>query len=59
MHFRVETLTKELELSQINAFIVPPQSSMQNVRLDSRGDGVYIPEKYGMHEIVLEVGEDR
>jgi hypothetical protein len=32
---------------------------MHNVRLDTRGDGVYIPEKYGMHEIVLEVGEDR
>jgi hypothetical protein len=32
---------------------------MQYVKLDSTGAGVYVPERYGMHEIILEVGEER
>nr|XP_014086134.1 filamin-A isoform X5 [Bactrocera oleae] len=57
-HFRIDVLSREISLSSVKAFIVPPSGQPQPVRLNPHGEGVYIPEKYGMHEIVVEVGED-
>lgn len=42
----------------MKAFVVPPSGQPHPVRLNPHGEGVYIPEKYGMHEIVVEVGDD-
>ncbi|XP_039957213.1 filamin-B isoform X3 [Bactrocera tryoni] len=57
-HFRIDVLSREISLSSVKAFIVPPSGQPQPVRLNPHGEGVYIPEKYGMHEIVVEVGDD-
>lgn len=59
-HFRVELLTHDIELSNVRAFVVPPhEKSPQFVRLNSRGQGTFVPDKYGMHEIVVEVDDGR
>lgn len=58
-HFRVELLTKELDYSMVRASIIPPAGGApQPVKLH-RGEGSYIPDRMGMHEIVLDVNEDR
>lgn len=46
-------------MSSVRAYIVPPTGIQQSVKLNSNGKGAYVPDKYGMHEIVLEVNEDR
>ncbi|XP_054089626.1 filamin-C isoform X2 [Zeugodacus cucurbitae] len=57
-HFRIDVVSREVSLSSVKAFIVPPSGQPQPVRLNPHGEGVYIPEKYGMHEILVEVGDD-
>ncbi|XP_037956587.1 filamin-C isoform X2 [Teleopsis dalmanni] len=57
-HFRIDVMSREVSLSQVRAVIMPPTGHPQPVRLNAHGEGVYIPDKYGMHEIVVEIGED-
>ncbi|XP_055852874.1 filamin-A isoform X2 [Episyrphus balteatus] len=57
-HFRVDVMSREIDISSVRAVIVPPTGSAYVVRLNNHGEGVFIPEKYGMHEIVVEVGDD-
>lgn len=45
-------------MSTVRAFVVPSSGVAHPVKLNN-GQGVYTPDKYGMHEIVLEVGEDK
>lgn len=52
-------LTKDIDLSSVRAYVVPPTGIPIPVRLNSHGEGSYIPEKYGMHEILVEVGDDK
>lgn len=58
-YFRVDIFSREIEMSSVRAFIVPPTGVPQSVKLSGNGQGVYVPDKYGMHEIVLEVGDDK
>lgn len=59
-YFRVEILTREIEISDVKAFIDPPHSDvLHQVKVDQHGEGMYIPEKYGMHEIILQVKDDQ
>lgn len=58
-YFRVELTTNEIEMSSVRAFIVPPVGPPQSVKLSGNGQGVYVPDKYGMHEILLDVGDDK
>lgn len=58
-YFRVEILNREIDLSSVRAYILPPTGIQQSVKLNSSGQGSYVPDKYGMHEIVLEVNEDK
>lgn len=55
----MEVLNREIELSSVRTYIVPPTGIQQVVKLNNNGQGVYVPDKYGMHEIVLEVNEDK
>ncbi|KAL9699468.1 hypothetical protein quinque_002909 [Culex quinquefasciatus] len=58
--FRVEVLSREVELSKVKAYVATPNSNtMQPVKLNSKGEGSYVPDKYGMHEIVLEVDDNQ
>lgn len=59
MNFRVDLLSKELEYSQIKAYVVTPADQMHHARLQNRGHGVFTPDKVGMHEIVLDVDDIR
>lgn len=58
MHYRVEVLTKEIELSSVKSYVVPPSSIPHQVNINKHGQGSYIPEKYGMHEILVEVDDN-
>ncbi|XP_062543155.1 filamin-C isoform X1 [Armigeres subalbatus] len=58
--FRVEVLSREIDMSSVKAYVSTPNSNtLQPVKLSSRGEGTYIPDKYGMHEIVLEVDNNQ
>lgn len=59
MNFRIDILSKELEYSQIKAYIVTPADQIHPVRLQERGHGTFTPDKMGMHEIVLDVDDVR
>lgn len=57
---RIEVLSREVEMSKVKAFVSTPNTNtLQPVKLNSRGEGTYIPDKYGMHEIVLEVDDNQ
>lgn len=59
-YFKLEVLSRDIEISQVKAFIDPPHSEvLHQVKVDNNGEGMYIPEKYGMHEIILQVGDDQ
>lgn len=57
--FRVEVLNREIDISSVRAYVTPPTGIQQSVKLDANGEGSYVPDKYGMHEIQLEVNEDK
>lgn len=57
--FRVDVLTKEIDISSCKVYVVPPTGIPQLVKTNQHGEGSYTPEKYGMHEIVVEVGDDK
>ncbi|XP_016953074.1 filamin-B isoform X3 [Drosophila biarmipes] len=58
-HFRVDVMSRDISLSSVRCHVVPPSGQPgQPVRLNAHGEGVFVPERYGMHEIVVEIGED-
>ncbi|XP_032590388.1 filamin-A isoform X2 [Drosophila grimshawi] len=58
-HFRIDVLSRDISLSSVRCHVVPPSGQPGHpVRLNAHGEGVYVPERYGMHEIVVEIGED-
>ncbi|XP_005177800.1 filamin-C isoform X2 [Musca domestica] len=57
-HFRIDILSRDISLSNIKAFVLPPSGHPQPVKLNGHGEGVYIPDKYGMHEVVVEIDGD-
>ncbi|XP_058054906.1 filamin-A [Anopheles bellator] len=58
-HFRVEALSREVDLAKVKAFVsMPTTTTLYPVRLGPRGEGTFVPDKYGMHEIVLELDDD-
>ncbi|XP_016928916.3 filamin-B isoform X2 [Drosophila suzukii] len=58
-HFRVDVMSRDISLSSVRCHVIPPSGQPgQPVRLNAHGEGVYVPERYGMHEIVVEIGED-
>ncbi|XP_043645284.1 filamin-A isoform X2 [Drosophila teissieri] len=58
-HFRIDVMSRDISLSSVRCHVVPPSGQPgQPVRLNAHGEGVFVPERYGMHEIVVEIGED-
>ncbi|XP_041632980.1 filamin-A isoform X2 [Drosophila kikkawai] len=58
-HFRIDVLSRDISLSSVRCHVVPPSGQPgQPVRLNAHGEGVFVPERYGMHEIVVEIGDD-
>lgn len=55
----MEVLNREIDLTSVRAYVVPPTGIQQSVKLNNHGEGMFVPDKYGMHEIVLEVNEDK
>lgn len=43
----------------MRAYVIPPTGIQQSVKLGQNGQGSYVPDKYGMHEIQVEVNEDK
>lgn len=58
-YFTVELLTRDVDLSAVRAFVVSPAGHTQQVKIGDNGQCMYVPEKYGMHEILIEVDEQR
>ncbi|XP_055380209.1 filamin-A isoform X2 [Condylostylus longicornis] len=58
-HFRVDVLSREVDIHSVRTFVVTPSGVTHPVRLNKHGEGVFIPEKYGMHEIVVEIDQDQ
>uniref|UniRef100_A0A2M4CKF2 Putative actin-binding cytoskeleton protein filamin n=1 Tax=Anopheles darlingi TaxID=43151 RepID=A0A2M4CKF2_ANODA len=58
-NFRVEALSRDVDLTKVRAYVSQPNSNaLHPVRLGPRGEGTFLPDKYGMHEIVLEVDDN-
>lgn len=60
-YFRVEVLSKEVDTSRMKVYVVAPHDKgvATLVKLNPHGEGSFIPDIYGMHEILVEIGEDR
>ncbi|XP_049297957.1 filamin-B isoform X1 [Anopheles funestus] len=58
--FRVEALSRDVDMAKVKAYIsMPNTNTLHQVRLGSRGEGTFVPDKYGMHEIVLEIDDNQ
>ncbi|XP_040156643.1 filamin-B isoform X3 [Anopheles arabiensis] len=58
--FRVEALSRDVDMSRVRAYVgMPNTNTLQQVRLGARGEGTFVPDKYGMHEIVLEIDDNQ
>lgn len=59
--FRVDVLSKEVDVTSMKVFVVAPHDKgvATLVKLNQHGEGSFIPDIYGMHEIVVEIGDDR
>lgn len=60
-YFRVDVLSKEVDVSKMKVYVVAPHDKgvATLVKLNQHGEGTFIPDIYGMHEILVEIGEDR
>lgn len=60
-YFRVDVLSKEVDVSRMKVYVVAPHDKgvATLVKLNQHGEGSFIPDIYGMHEIIVEIGEDR
>lgn len=52
MYFQVELLDKELSTSALSAEIRAPDNRLHPAKLRN-GNGTFVPQKIGMHEIVV------
>lgn len=53
MHFGIELLDRELSYSSLSAEIRGPDNRIYGTKLNKNGQGVFVPQKIGMHEIVV------
>lgn len=60
-YFRVEVLSREVDVSRMKVYVVAPHDKgvATLVTLNDHGEGSFIPDIYGMHEIIVEINEDR
>ncbi|XP_045503234.1 filamin-A [Colias croceus] len=58
-YIKVESISRDLSISEVKVYIVNPLEQESRLKLDSRGSGEFVPEHAGMHEIVLVVDDIR
>lgn len=58
-HFTVELLSRELSLSDVRVTVLSPAGHAHPVKIGDHGRCSFVPDKYGMHEIQLEVDDQR
>jgi filamin len=60
-HFRIDVHSKEIDQSNMKVYVVAPHDKgvATLIKLNQHGEGSFIPDIYGMHEILVEVGDDR
>lgn len=60
-YFRVDVLSKEIDISSMKVYVVAPHDKgvATLVKLNPHGEGSFVPDIYGMHEIIVEIGDDR
>ncbi|XP_047523197.1 filamin-A isoform X1 [Pieris napi] len=58
-YIKVQSVSKDLSMSDVKVLIVNPLEQESRLKLDSRGAGEFVPEHAGMHEIVLVVDDIR
>ena len=58
-YFKVESMSREIEISSVKAYVNLPTNHLQPVKLNNHGEGMFIPDNFGMHEIVLEVEDNQ
>lgn len=54
-HFRVEVLDSAVHLSDVRVSVLSPAGHSHSVRIGDQGRCTFVPDKYGMHEIQLDV----
>lgn len=55
----MELLTRELDMSSVKAYVIPPAGTPHLVKIGANGQCVYVPDKYGMHEIQLQIEDQK
>ena len=60
-YFRIEVLAKDVDPSKMKVYVVAPHDKgvATLIKLNQHGEGSFIPDIYGMHEILIEIGDDR
>lgn len=60
-HFRIDVHSKEIDQLTMKVYVVAPHDKgvATLIKLNQHGEGSFIPDIYGMHEILVECGDDR
>lgn len=60
-YFRIEVLSRDVDPSKMKVYVVAPHDKgvATLIRINQDGEGSFIPDIYGMHEILIEIGDDR
>lgn len=60
-YFRVDVLSKDVDISKMKVYVVAPHDKgvATLIQVNHHGEGSFIPDIYGMHEILVEIGDDR
>lgn len=46
-------------MSSVKAYVIPPAGTPIQVKIGPNGQCVYVPDKYGMHEIQLQIEDQK
>lgn len=52
-------LTRDIDLAAVRAYVISPAGHTHPVKIADTGLGTFVPDKYGMHEIQLEIDDLR
>lgn len=57
----MDVLSKEIDISTLKCYVIAPHDKgvATPVKLNHHGEGSFVPDIFGMHEIVVEIGDDK